>query len=179
VTMTTKESLDHFRTVAFGLEVMRKMIGRSRENISSVDAAAWFEGMVPKCYRPAVTACMQRVLERHVGKKLTDGAVYELVVDLNGEISRTVAPIIPGAGEVEFSPEPAVANVNANVNEVADIEERLKLLRAASRPSEPMDTWEYADNGARDYTPTAQGHILSAITQLERRRAELLGKAKP
>lgn len=59
-------------------------------------------------------------------------------------------------------------------NEVVDIEERLKLLRAASRPSEALEMHPYAD-APSFRVPSAQGHILSAITQLERRRAELLG----
>ena len=74
-------------------------------------------------------------------------------------------------------------------DEVADIEERLKLLRAASRSGEPLDeirltAADTANVGVLQVSPsrlapTAQGHILSAITQLERRRAELLGKPKP
>lgn len=45
---------------------------------------------------------------------------------------------------------------------IDDLEERIKLLRAASRPGEPLSD--------RD-GPTAQGHILSALSKLERSRA--------
>lgn len=49
-------------------------------------------------------------------------------------------------------------------DETADLEDRIRLLRAASRTNEPLT----ASDG-----PTAQGHILSAISKLERRREEL------
>lgn len=49
--------------------------------------------------------------------------------------------------------------MTADVAELADLEERLKLLRAASRQKEPLS----------DKTgPTIQGHIVSAISKLER-----------
>jgi hypothetical protein len=56
--------------------------------------------------------------------------------------------------------------------EARDLEARIRLLREASRPSEPLQA---IDNTGR-WSPSAQGHITSALTQLERRRAELLGK---
>lgn len=43
--------------------------------------------------------------------------------------------------------------------ELADLEQRLKLLRAASRPKEPL-----TDKAG----VTVQGHISSAISKLER-----------
>jgi hypothetical protein len=71
--------------------------------------------------------------------------------------------------------------------EARDIEARIRLLREASRPSEPLEeridrdsmVREFFNVGASRATETrvsAQGHILSALTQLERRRAELLRK---
>ena len=42
---------------------------------------------------------------------------------------------------------------------IADLEDRLRLLRAASRPKEPLTDGKGA---------TAEGHIRSAITRLER-----------
>jgi hypothetical protein len=66
--------------------------------------------------------------------------------------------------------------------EARDLEARIRLLREASRPSEPFEVPALYEDGVRGRTlvavahPSAQGHITSAITQLERRRAELLGK---
>lgn len=61
-------------------------------------------------------------------------------------------------------------------DEVADIEERLKLLRAASRPSE-LHTAPGTNGNFKE--PTAEGNIVSAIKKLERRRTELmLGKER-
>ena len=42
---------------------------------------------------------------------------------------------------------------------ISDLEDRLRLLRAASRPKEPLTSGK---------GPTAEGYIRSAITQLER-----------
>jgi hypothetical protein len=47
---------------------------------------------------------------------------------------------------------------------IADLEDRRRLLRAASRPHEPLTSGR---------GPTAQGHILSAIAQIERELARL------
>jgi hypothetical protein len=48
--------------------------------------------------------------------------------------------------------------------DVPDLETRLAHLRQASRPKEPLTVGR---------EPTAQGHILSAITKLERMIAAL------
>lgn len=55
--------------------------------------------------------------------------------------------------------------------EARDLDARIRLLREASRPLEAIEV-VMAKIG---YRPTAQGHILSAITQLEARRAKLQG----
>lgn len=65
--------------------------------------------------------------------------------------------------------------------EIAELETRLRLLRDASRSSEPLEeaapsTRIDAATGARVHELTAQGHILSAITKLERRRGVLLAR---
>lgn len=52
--------------------------------------------------------------------------------------------------------------------QIRDVEERISLLRAASRPTEQLTTKD---------GPTAQGHITSALSQLERER-ELLFRRK-
>lgn len=79
---------------------------------------------------------------------------------------------------VEIVGEPIVTreqNANRVPYEIADIEERIKLLREASRPTEPMSAY----NATRDaHEPTAQGHILSALTKLERRKAELIASKR-
>lgn len=52
--------------------------------------------------------------------------------------------------------------------ELADLRDRIEHLRAASRPGGPLTDKD---------GPTAQGHILSAITKLER-QLELLSRKK-
>lgn len=62
--------------------------------------------------------------------------------------------------------------------EVRDLDARIAALRSASRPTEPLEvTNEGAPANSRYRTsPSAQGHITSALSQLERRRAALLGR---
>jgi len=55
--------------------------------------------------------------------------------------------------------------------EVRDLDARIAALKSASRPTEPLET---TTTGRP--TPSAQGHIASALSQLERRRAALLGR---
>jgi hypothetical protein len=59
--------------------------------------------------------------------------------------------------------------------EARDLEARIRLLREASRPSEPL-AGDRASHTGQLAHKSAQGHITSALTQLERRRSELLGK---
>lgn len=63
--------------------------------------------------------------------------------------------------------------------QIADLEVRIAGLRTASRPTEPLEnayTIEQTSTGpARRASVSAQGHILSALSELERRRMALIG----
>ncbi len=93
---TIAESLDRYRTVAFGIEIMLDMIKAERVN-ASIEAGPWFHGVVPECYRPFVVEAIARAFEPYRGLMLTEETVYATVVDINREIWATVDPIMPGS----------------------------------------------------------------------------------
>jgi hypothetical protein len=86
------ESLDVYRTCAFGVEFMREWIGQTLAMHGVVDATTWFL-FVPAVYRRAVQEATQRASKLHVGKLLTAERVHLLVDDINREIWRTVEPV--------------------------------------------------------------------------------------
>lgn len=73
----------------------------------------------------------------------------------------------------------AVDPVDERVAEIRDLEVRIAATRTASRPTEPLEyayTIEQTQAGAvRRGSITPQGHILSALSELERRRVALIG----
>lgn len=92
---TTADSLERFRTVAFGIEIMRDMIAPQRAAVPTFDASDWLHGVVPECYRPSVLEAIERAFAPHRGEKLTRDGALAIVVEMNREIWATVAPIDP------------------------------------------------------------------------------------
>lgn len=90
------DSLQHFRTIAFGVEFMQARITRSYAVPGQVDAALWWN-LIPACYRDHVMPCVKRALDKNHGRKLTNETVYAFVIDLNRDIWQHVEPIMPGS----------------------------------------------------------------------------------
>lgn len=127
------ESLDHFRTVAFGIEVMRDTIESERVT-SSIEAGTWYEGVVPECYRPAAIDAMTRAFEPYRGRKLVPDTVRAFIDDLNREIWATVEPIAPG--EVVEPPLPPAMLTTAHfVGSARPVEEPPRCERCSETPA--------------------------------------------
>lgn len=88
------DSLDRFRTVAFGIELMRQTIHMDRIS-QGIDVTQWFLGVVPECYRGQVTAIVASVLEMHRGERLTDARVEAYIDDLNRQLGDRLIPVDP------------------------------------------------------------------------------------
>jgi hypothetical protein len=89
-TYSAAESLDHFGTVAFGLETMRRLIGVDHVH-HRVDGVAWF-ATVPRSYRDAVEHIVSEVFDRHRGSKLLEREVDDFIRELNSMIWARVEP---------------------------------------------------------------------------------------
>lgn len=71
------------------------LTGWWNNNPGQVDASLWFS-LVPEAYRRDVLAVAQRVVAEHVGEKVTDELLYQLVCELNSEIWRWVGARLRG-----------------------------------------------------------------------------------
>jgi Zn-finger nucleic acid-binding protein len=100
---TTKESLEHFRTIAFGIDWMRSKIQRDRDMAGSLDASIWW-ATVPECYRPVVEPLLPKALERFRGRKMTAESIDGVIRDLNTLIWESVEPIDPGSHAAPVTP---------------------------------------------------------------------------
>jgi hypothetical protein len=93
--ITVAESLERFRTVAFGLEVMKDNISIS-PIAGLVDATTWFQVILPECYRDPAWPIIEEVFQRHRGKRLTRVSLLVLIHELCGELAARIEPIMPG-----------------------------------------------------------------------------------
>lgn len=84
-------SLDRFRTVVFGHDVMSAAIVLSCVT-RQVDASDWFRS-VPTCYRKDVARCAAEIVDKYRGQLLDDELVLAIVADLHREIWRSVEPV--------------------------------------------------------------------------------------
>lgn len=87
------DSLERFRTCAFGHDAMRVAISLSYVT-RQVDASDWFRS-VPTCYRKDVARCAAEIVGKYRGRLLDDELVLAIVADLHREIWRSVDPVDP------------------------------------------------------------------------------------
>lgn len=86
--MQADESLARFRTVAFGIEVMREYIGRKLDTIT---LGVWWD-LIPEAYITQLWPLIDVVAKKHVGRKLTEELLRQFVDDLNREIGAQLQP---------------------------------------------------------------------------------------
>lgn len=93
----TTDGFRRFGTIAFDLEIMRKLIddhSAASRAMRTINADAWF-AIVPGCYRARVISIVEDVFAPIRGPKFTDEAVDAFVVELHRVIWQ-VLPSIPG-----------------------------------------------------------------------------------
>ena len=93
--LNNAESLRKFRTIAFGIEMMRQLITKSDEVPGRVDAAPWW-ALVPEVYREDALRIAERMFALHRNSMLTDETLDELIVDIAGALGEELEVKLPG-----------------------------------------------------------------------------------
>jgi len=93
------ESLERFRTFAFDRWIMTKLIRINHARPGSIEAATWFECVVPECYRPGVLAILEPLFARHLGRKLTEHSLGAMIDELRQAIFERLEPVHPELAE--------------------------------------------------------------------------------